>query len=260
MYHSGIGGGGFVLVRTPNGTFDFVDFRETAPEAANETMYNGNEKASLVGGLARYLPYNRLTDYNLLTLASGVPGEVRGLEYVHKRYGCLDWATLLHPAIKVAREGFQVTEDLVHAMRGSSFLIEDPTWAVDFAPNGTLVQLGDTMTRKRYADSLESLAREGPGAFYEGGMAQSTISALRSRNGIMTMEDLSKYSVLNRDPVQINYRGYRLTASSVPSGGAVALSALKTVEGYSDFGQQATENLSTHRLDEAFRFAYGEVS
>ena len=56
MYHSGIGGGGFMLVRTPNGTFDFVDFRETAPEAANETMYNGNEKASLVGGLARYLP------------------------------------------------------------------------------------------------------------------------------------------------------------------------------------------------------------
>ena len=65
----------------------------------------------------------------------------------------------------------------------------------------------------------------------------------------MTIEDLSKYSIVIRDPVQINYRGYRLIASSVPSGGAVAFSGLqwKTVEGYFDFGQQATENLSTHR-------------
>ena len=91
------------------------------------------------------------------------------------------------------------------------------------------------MTRKRYADSLESLAREDPGTFYEKDMAQSTILALGSRKGIMTIENLSKYSIVIRDPVQINCREYRLTADSVPSEGAVALGVLNTVKGYSDF-------------------------
>ena len=116
------------------------------------------------------------------------------------------------------------------------------------------------MTRKRYADTLESIARKGPGVFYTGRMAETTISALRSRNGIMTMQDLQEYSVAIREPVHITYRDYKITAGSAPSGGAVALSALKTVEGYADFELATTANLSTHRLDEAFRFAFGEVS
>ena len=53
MYHGGIGGGGFTLIRMPNGTFEFVDFRETAPAAAYENMFDGNEDASLIGGLTR---------------------------------------------------------------------------------------------------------------------------------------------------------------------------------------------------------------
>ena len=116
MYHGGIGGGGNILFRTPNGIFEFVDYRETAPDAANEAMYNGNEHASLVGGLARYPIYNCSTEYNPLTLASGVPGEVKGLEYVHKGYECLDWVTLLHPVIKVARKGLEITENLIDSM------------------------------------------------------------------------------------------------------------------------------------------------
>jgi gamma-glutamyltranspeptidase / glutathione hydrolase len=54
MYHSGIGGGGFVLVRSSNGAFEFIDFRETAPAAAFEDMYRDNSLASVFGGLARY--------------------------------------------------------------------------------------------------------------------------------------------------------------------------------------------------------------
>ena len=88
MYHGDIGEGGFVLVRTTNDTFDFVGLRETAPDAANETMYDGNEHASLVSGLAKYLIYNCSTEYNPLTLARGVRDELRELEYVHKSYEC----------------------------------------------------------------------------------------------------------------------------------------------------------------------------
>ncbi|EED18749.1 gamma-glutamyltranspeptidase [Talaromyces stipitatus ATCC 10500] len=246
MYHSGIGGGGFVLVRSPDGTFEHVDFRETAPAAAFQDMFNDNKQASVVGGLA-----------------SGVPGEVRGLEYIHTKYGTLPWSTILQPAIKVARDGFVITTDLSRAINASvrdhgDFLSTDPSWALDFAPNSTLLGLGDTIYRKRYADTLEKIATEGPDAFYIGPIAEAIIRATREANGTMTLDDLRRYEVLIRDTKEIDYRGYKITTTSAPSSGTVGLSILKIVEGYSDFFHPETMNLSTHRLDEAMRFAYGQ--
>ncbi|KAH8682691.1 gamma-glutamyltransferase 1 [Xylariales sp. PMI_506] len=244
MQHSGLGGGGFMLVRSANGSYEFIDFRETAPAAAFEDMYDNNTAASLYGGLA-----------------SGVPGELRGIEYLHSKYGKLPWAHVMAPAIKLARYGFRVDEDQVRYMASVSpnnFLSEDPTWAIDFAPHGTLVTLNDTMTRKRYADTLDVISKEGADAFYTGAIANATISALRSANGTMTLEDLQNYSVALREPSVITYRGYKLTSCGAPAGGSVALSILKIVDGYNGFSDPAAVNLTTHRLDEAMRFAYGE--
>lgn len=170
----------------------------------------------------------------------------------------------MQPAIKLARCGFTVTQDLVNQEMsaiagGPNFLVEDPSFAIDFAPNGTLLGLNETITRKRYAETLETIAERGPDAFYTGPIANATINALQASGGTMTLEDLRNYNIALRKPAQIDYRGFQLTACSAPSSGTVALSVMKTVEGYSDFGQAAAINLSTHRLDEAIRFAYGEV-
>ncbi|KAL7931351.1 gamma-glutamyltranspeptidase [Trichoderma chlorosporum] len=244
MYHSGIGGGGFLLLRKSDGEYEFVDMRETAPAAATQDMYNEDENLSLYGGLA-----------------SGVPGELRGTEYIHNKYGALPWAHVIKPSIDVARNGFEVTADLITAFQEVSpnnFLTEDPAWAIDFAPQGRLVRLGETMTRKRYADTLEAIANHGADAFYNGPIANATIRALKAAGGIMTLEDLKNYTVAIREPVHINYRGYKLTSTSAPSSGAVALSALNAVSGYEEFGDLSHINLTTHRLDEAIRFAYGQ--
>ncbi|KAJ5757693.1 uncharacterized protein N7511_006387 [Penicillium nucicola] len=249
MYHSGIGGGGFMLVKAPNGTYEFIDFRETAPAAAFEDMYKNNEEASIYGGLA-----------------SGVPGEVRGLEHLHKRYGSLPWSTVIQPAIRTAREGFPVTADLVKYMKsavgdGEDFLTKNPTWAIDFAPNGTRLGLGDTITRRRYADTLEAIAERGPDAFYTGPIAETMINALQSENGTMTLDDLSNYTVAIRNTSQIDYRGYKVTSTSAPSSGIVAMSILKILGTYKDFfSTEEDVHLSTHRMDEAMRFGYGERS
>lgn len=170
----------------------------------------------------------------------------------------------MKPAINVARNGFKVTQDLVNQMKSATagqddFLINNPTWAIDFAPNGTRVALGQTITRKRYADTLEVISQYGPDAFYNGAIANATITALKSAGGTMTLADLSKYTVAIRKPAQITYRAFKLTSCSAPSSGVVAMSAMKTVEGYQDFGYASTLNLSTHRFDEAIRFGYGEV-
>ncbi|KAI4107880.1 MAG: hypothetical protein LQ339_002490 [Xanthoria mediterranea] len=245
MYHSGIGGGGFMLVRSSNASYTFIDFRETAPAAAFQDMYNNDTILSIFGGLA-----------------SGVPGELRGLEYLHKHFGQLPWSHLLQPAIDLARNGFRVTQDLVRYMDSATgknnFLVNEPTWAIDFAPNGTRVGLGDIMTRRRYADTLETISKRGADAFYSGPIANATIQQLQRANGTMTLDDLKNYTVAIRKPATITYRDYRLTAGSAPSSGEVALSVLKKIEGYPDIGNPAALNLSTHRLDEAIRFGYGE--
>lgn len=242
-----------MLVRSSNGSYEFIDFRETAPAAAFEDMYKNNEEASITGGLA-----------------SGIPGEIRGLQYLHENYGKLPWAAVLKPAVKVAREGWTVNQDLVNYMKSATngvaednstnFLTQNVEFAIDFAPKGRLVRLNETITRKRYADTIETIANEGPDAFYEGPIAEATIRALQAKNGTMTLEDLKNYTVAIRKPSTITYRDYKLTSCSAPSGGEVALAVLKIMEGYSGVGVPENVNLTTHRLDEAMRFAYGERS
>ncbi|KAI2616271.1 gamma-glutamyltranspeptidase [Hypoxylon sp. NC1633] len=241
MYHSGLGGGGFALIRDSKGNYTVIDYREAAPSAAFEDMYRGNVLGSVFGGLS-----------------VGVPGELRGLEYAHKKFGALSWKTVVQPAAYVARHGFPASEDLMRYMEfgrmvaGWNFLVEDPSWAQDFAPNGTLINLGDTMTRKRYAETLEQVAEHGADVFYTGPIAEATIRYIQQHNGTMTLEDMSSYQAAIREPVSISYSGYKLFSSGVPSSGAVCLSTLKTMEGYS-----ADANLTLHRFDEAMRFAYG---
>lgn len=189
---------------------------------------------------------------------SGVPGEIRGLEYLHNKYGSLAWADLISPSVRIAREGWTVNEDLVKYMKGYDFLVTDPSWSVDFAPNGTLLQLGDTITRRRYADFLESIAQGGADAFYTGRNAEYIIAELTKKGGIMTLDDLANYTVAPRETLDIEYRGHKVTSCSAPSSGGVVLSSLKIVDGYEGFGEPAQGNLSTHRLVESLKWAYGQ--
>lgn len=195
---------------------------------------------------------------------SGVPGELRGLEYLHNNYGVLSWSTVLSPAVDLARYGFPVSHDLVRYMDASTktydFLTYDSTWAIDFAPNGTRVGFGDIMTRKRYADTLETVSEHGADAFYNGAIANATIRALQAANGSMTLQDMAEYKVVLRPAAEVNYRGFRVIGCGAPASGSVVLSVLKTVEGFDGFGDSERLNMSTHRLDEAIRFGYGEVS
>ncbi|KAL8992392.1 MAG: hypothetical protein Q9169_007135 [Polycauliona sp. 2 TL-2023] len=235
-----------------------IDFRETAPAAAHTDMFKHDVQASIVGGLA-----------------SGVPGQLRGLEYIHSHYGALPWPDVIRPSVKLARNGFVVTEDLAKAMgvprihdrrapekfpTDHRFLTDKPEWALDFAPNGTRLGLGDVMKRQRYADTLEDIALHGADSFYNGKLASQVVKTIRKANGAMSITDLAQYSVITREPVEIDFHGHHVFACGEPASGAVILSILKTIEGYQDFESAENLNLSTHRLIEAMRFGYAEVS
>ena len=247
MYHSGIGGGGFAVVRDKQGNYEAVDFRESAPAAAFEDMYKDDVNMSITSGLA-----------------AGVPSEVRGMEYMHTKYGDLPWKTVMQGAIQVARDGFRVSADFqryidatIKALDGrENFLVHDPAWAEDFAPNGTIVREGDHITRKRYANTLEIIANEGPDAFYSGPLAESWIKTIQETNGTMTHQDLLDYKVISRPVAEVSYRGVNMYGIGSPAGGAVSLNILKIMEQYdpSEWGEDI--NLATHHFDEAMRFAY----
>ncbi|KAK1831885.1 gamma-glutamyltranspeptidase [Podospora conica] len=243
MYLTGIGGGGFMLVRDSKGRFEFVDYRETAPAASTEDMFNNNVNASLVGGLA-----------------AGVPGEIRGLEYLHTKYGSLPWADLVDPSVRIAREGFVVGKDMESSMdriNDDKLFLEDPAWAPEFAPQGRLLRAGDTITRPRLAKTLESIRDGGADAFYTGVIAETMVAALQRKGGIMTLQDLRDYQVIRRRPISIQYDGYRLTGCGVPGGGVVSLAILNVLQGYADRGEASALNLTSHRLSEIMRFAFG---
>ncbi|KAG6009778.1 hypothetical protein E4U21_001208 [Claviceps maximensis] len=245
MYHSGIGGGGFALVRDANGSYEAIDFREAAGAAASEDMFQGNVAGSVYGGLA-----------------VAVPSEVRGLAYIHDKYGALPWNTVMQGAIQIAREGFKVSEDLLRYIdktvkgKSSNFLVEDPNWAQDFAPKGRLVQVGETMTRKRYADTLEKIANHGPDAFYTGDLAAAMVKHIQHHNGTLTTADFASYKVLTRPVKTTTYRGINLHTVGAPASGSIALSILKTMEQYGP-PSNVPAALTTHRLAEAMRFGYG---
>ncbi|KAK3344418.1 gamma-glutamyltranspeptidase [Lasiosphaeria hispida] len=243
MYHSGIGGGGFILVRDTDGQYEFIDYRETAPAAAHRDMYQNDSTASTVGGLA-----------------VAVPGELRGLEYLHRKYGVLPWETVVRPAARVAREGFIVGEDLIRYMESvggnNSFLVSDPVWAEDFAPKGRLVGLGETITRKRYANTLETIAIEGADTFYTGELAKSVLKAAQESGGILTHVDLEQYAIKVKKALSIDYRGYKLFTTQAPSSGPIMLNILNTMKNY-PAEDVKNGNLTTHRFVEAMKFAYG---
>ncbi|KAH6896937.1 gamma-glutamyltranspeptidase [Thelonectria olida] len=219
-YHSGIGGGGFMLVRDKHGMYEAIDFRESAPAAAHENMYEGNIEGSIYGGLS-----------------VAVPGEVRGLWYAHQKYGQLPWKRLLegaHYRAKAVRMNADYMSYINKAVNGSrkNFIVEDPSWAADYVENGKMKGEGSWVRRDRYAKTLKRIAEKGPDGFYKGRVARALVQSIRDRNGTITMDDFKNYQVKTRPVLTTTYRGYKLHTVGAPASGAVALNIINVMEGY----------------------------
>ncbi|KAI8049281.1 gamma-glutamyltranspeptidase [Syncephalis plumigaleata] len=163
-FSSGIGGGGFMLVRNSDGTAVTIDFREAAPGQATELMFKNKQGASTSGGLA-----------------VAVPGELRGFEEAHRRYGKLKWNELLEPVIKLSRDGFPVTSLLETRLRSfTRTMVATPGFREVFTRNGKTLRRGDICQRKALAETLEKVAKDGADVFYKGSIADELVKAVRA--------------------------------------------------------------------------------
>ncbi|KAF9411196.1 hypothetical protein BGZ94_001416 [Podila epigama] len=241
-FSAGIGGGGFMAIRLPNGTVEIIDFRETAPAGATKDMFKHDPILAQTGGLA-----------------VAVPGEIRGLELAHQRHGKLPWARLFAPSVKLAREGWAVGPELARRLQIAKELVETvPEWSHVFAPQGTALLEGQWVKREALADTLETIANHGAKAFYEGPIAQSLVDHVQANGGILTMEDMKSYKPLIKEPSVGFYQGRKVYTSPAPTSGPTLISILNILERYNLGRFKENANLDTHRLVEAMKFGFAQ--
>lgn len=212
-YGSGLGGGGFWLLhRASDNRQVMIDGREKAPMAATRDMYL-DDLGEPVAGLSINGP-----------LSAGIPGEPAALVHLSQYYGRLPLRVSLAPAIRLAREGFEVDS---HYRRMAGFRLEplrqSPAASAQFLENGELPPLGHRLRQPALADTLQNLADQGFDGFYRGELAQRLVEGVRSAGGIWTLEDLASYRVVERDPMVGHFRGHRVVSAAPPSSGGVIL-------------------------------------
>ena len=243
-----IGGGGFMIIRLPDGRSTTIDYREKAPLKSTRTMYL--TPADTIDRSAT----------NAGWLAPGVPGTVRGLELAHKKYGKLAWADVVRPAAQLASNGWPLSPALARsingALRGKTGRFPSSVTAYG-KPGGGQWQAGDTIRLRELGKTLGDIAAKGADVFYNGWIADSVDAQMRANGGIITKEDLAQYRAVERMPVKGTFLGYDIVAMGPPSsGGQVMLETLNILEKFGVDKMQRGSAEYLHRRIEAARLAY----
>ena len=238
-----LGGGGFMLLRTHSGQATFIDYREKAPLAATERMYqdaNGN-----------VIPGASIVGYK----AIGTPGSVAGLAYAERKYGRLRLKQVMAPAIRLAGNGFTLTAEEARELSDPD-LSRFPESKHIFQRDGRLYREGEVFRQPLLARTLRRIAAN-PDDFYHGRMADELVSDLKRGGALLTTEDLARYTVAERRPVVGTFHTYTIISAPPPSsGGVVLLSALNILEDY-DLNRLGDRSAPwVHLITEAYRRAY----
>ena len=247
-----LGGGGFMIVHiAKTGETIALDYRETAPALATRDM-NLDDQGNPVSERSRFTH-----------LAVGVPGTVAGLSYALKKYGTLTSRQVMAPAIHLAEKGFPVTAPLADSLEKhrKSLLKWPETAKTFFKSGGSLYAPGDLLVQKDLAASLKNIAREGPGAFYRGAIAEKIAKEMKRHGGLIGLEDLQNYRMVVRRPVRGIYRGYEIVSMPPPSSGGIHLiQMLNILEGYPLRSLGAGNAETLHLMAESMKLAYADRS
>ena len=244
-YSSGLGGGGFFLLHNAeDGQSVFVDAREKAPSMADRDMYldeNGDvlRTASLNG-----------------PLASGIPGLPAALHHVANNHGSMPLYKLLEPAIRLARDGFPAYERLITALNvAKKSRTLSPKFKAVFMPNDQLPEVGQLIKQPELAKTLEIIASNGHDGFYSSFFTQKMIDEARKDGSIWLADDFKNYSVVEREPIKVNFLGAQLTTAPPPSSGGTTIATILNIISEFDFIEMDIST-RTHLVVESMRRAY----
>jgi gamma-glutamyltranspeptidase/glutathione hydrolase len=244
-----IGGGGFALLRTAAGESNFIDFRERAPGKATRDMYLDAE-----GKPTR----DSITGWR----ASGVPGTVRGLALLHKKYGRLSWKEVVMPSAKLAKKGFTVSYSIARGLLGAQRTLgQFPESKRIYQNNGVFFEAGQTLRLPELAKTLERIAKRGADEFYLGQTAKRFAAEMAKNGGLITEADLSSYQPVERKPLAGSYRGHDILAAPPPSSGGVGMLQMMGMLDRLDYSKAGMGSARhAHLMAEVMRRFYADRS
>ena len=247
-----LGGGGFMLVHDAEAKETVaIDYREEAPRRAGRDMFL-DEQGDVDKDKARFSH-----------LSAGVPGTVAGLWLAHRDYGRLPWKSVVLPAVRLAREGFEVTYDLAGllASRKERMCRFEAACRYFYKPGGEPYRPGERLVQPDLADTLEAIAANGADAFYTGEIAAKIVAEMKKGGGLIDAESLAAYAPVVRDAARGTYRGYEVLTMPPPSSGGIHIvQMLNILENFpmAEFGSGSAD--AVHVLTETARLAYADRS
>lgn len=249
---SGLGGGAFLVwYDAQTGAVTTLDARETAPLAADPRYFLDEDGEPL-----------NFWDAVVSGRSVGVPGTPRLLEEAHRRWGRSDWPELFADAIALAEDGFTVSPRLADSIAaGVDRLAAFAPTAGYFMPDGNPLEAGARLVNTGYADTLRRIAESGADVFYTGAIADDIIAAIRTSDhpGLLTLEDLARYRVIERPAVCAPYRGHEVCGMGPPSSGGVAIAQILGMLEPFDLAALGPQDLTARRLlGDATRLAFAD--
>ena len=240
-----LGGGGFVLIYDKEkDDVTSIDYRSAAPKSATSDLFIQDDSVVRFGHLV-----------------NAVPGSVAGLLKAHQDHGTMPLADLLMPAIRLARDGFEVTHDLNYVLEWGkeSMLSNEASYNKFYSTNKDPIEIKSTFKQPNLAKSLFMISKKGADVFYRGEIAKWISEESLANGGLITLEDMASYEAKYREPIETSYRGYKIISMApAASGGLVLLQTLNILENFDlkDSGHNSAKTI--HILSEAMQRAYAD--
>jgi gamma-glutamyltranspeptidase/glutathione hydrolase len=251
-----IGGGGFLVFMDSSGMTTTIDFREKAPLKASPEMFL-NEKGALPMG-TNHVGKQR-TNNHIGAKSIGVPGTVAGLYLAHQKYGSLPWAELVQPAIDLAENGFPLSWSLLNTATFFKANSPLPFLKNYFNTANELTALGELWKQAQLANTLSEIRDHGQDGFYKGIVAKEIVRFMEEKGGIISLEDLARYTAVERKPIKGSYKGYDIYSMPPPSSGGVALIEMMNLMELADLDSIAFNSTEyVHLLAEVMRRAFAD--
>ena len=249
-YAGNLGGGGFMVIRQPDGSVTTIDHREDAPSGATQDVYLDDE-----GNAVRERSRRGY-------LASGVPGTVAGLLKALDEHGTLDRETVMAPAIRLAAEGFPLPHTLAEDLNSRyDTFAEFPATKAYFTKGSPdrSYRAGERFVQADLAATLRRIRDQGRDGFYEGKTADLIADQFQANGGLIDREDLAEYRAVERAPVTATYRGYEVHSMGPPSSGGVAIAQLLNAAEMQNIDRMGFNSSATvHYLGEAMRRVFAD--
>src|SRR4029077_4437716 len=250
----GIIGGAMAHIRLADGSHRFIDGQSTVPSAVRPDTYTSKPGAA---------PdvFDTVGDENLsVPKAVAVPGSLKAWCETLQRFGTMNLADVMQPAIRHASRGYAATPYLCDCIgdRGVEMLKDKPISAI-YLPKGVPLKPGERVVQSEYAETLRYISQHGEAALYRGPLGDILVDYMKAHGGFLTRADLTAYKTVERSPIRADYRGWQILGPPPPAASGVHIAQmLNILDGYDikawGFGTAET----IHLLAEVLKIAFAD--